>query len=247
MRKALLGFFILGVFNQSISQAEGEKLVASSGKSKVTLVELYSSESCSSCPPADKWISGLESRQDLWVKFVPIVFHVDYWNHLSWKDELSSSDMTARQIAISKTWARPAVYTPAVMLNGAEWQDWRESKLDSHLPQASSELTLKIIQNPKGLFSVQVSGQKAGVKYIVHLARLGVGMSSKITNGENSGKTLKHNFVVLDWQNQNLDSTLKTTPINLIANKKTATQYAVVAWIEEVGHHVALQATGAYL
>jgi len=233
--------------SHSVSQAASEKIIAESGTSKVALLELYSSESCSSCPPADQWISNFVSHKDLWLTFVPVVFHVDYWNHLSWKDELSSSDMTARQMAISKTWTQPAVYTPAVILSGVEWRAWRESKLESLLVKDSSNLALDIVQDPNGLFRVQVSGQTPGVKYIVHIAKLGMGMSSGITDGENSGKTLSHSFVVLDWQNQNLGPTSVTHPVEFAANKHRVEKYAVVAWIEEVGRHIALQSTGAFL
>jgi hypothetical protein len=247
----LVAFIFMG-FIQSVSKAETLKIIASSGKSKVTLVELFSSESCSSCPPADNWISGLESHKDLWSKFVPIVFHIDYWNHLSWKDELSSSEMTARQVAISKTWLYPSVYTPAVVLSGAEWRGWRESKLDAQLSNAASGLVLQIVKNSKGQFQVKVSGQKTGTKYTVNLAKIGMGISTKITDGENSGKTLNHNFVVLDWQKQILNSSqLQTNPIDFLTTnlklKKAAQKFAVVAWIEEVGQPIALQATGAYL
>lgn len=152
MRNKLIHVAVLigCIFSHSVSQAQGEKIIAASGTSKVILVELYSSESCSSCPPADEWISKLESHRDLWSKFVPVVFHVDYWNHLSWEDELSSSDMTARQMAIAETRTRPAVYTPAIMLSGVEWPGWRESQLENRLANDSSNLTLNIVLQATG-------------------------------------------------------------------------------------------------
>jgi hypothetical protein len=232
--------------SHSVAQTADEIIIAASGTSNVALLELYSSESCSSCPPADQWISTFVSHKDLWSRFVPVVFHVDYWNHLDWKDELSSSDMTARQVAISKTWTQPAVYTPAVILGGVEWRGWRESKLERLLVSDNSRLALEIVQDPAGLFRVRVSGQTPGVRYIVHIAKLGMGMSSRITDGENSGKILSHSFVVLDWQNQNLE-TASITPVKFSTDKHRLEKYAVIAWIEEVGRPIALQATGAFL
>lgn len=240
-------FFLLCLASHSPARAESEKIIAASGSSKVNLLELYSSESCSSCPPADQWVSEFESDKELWHKFVPVVFHVDYWNYLSWKDEFSSSDMTARQVAISKTWSRPSVYTPAVILDGAEWPNWREAPLNGKLVNNGSKLTLIIVQNSAGLFRVKVTGLSPGAKYIVHLAKLGMGITSKITDGENSGKTLKHNFVILDWQNQNLGSAAETNFLKFAKSTQKAKKFAMVAWIEEVGRHKALQATGAYL
>lgn len=249
MIKQGLSILILGIsfLVSTTAGAAGDRVIASSGTNKVTLIELFSSESCSSCPPADLWVSSLESRKDLWSKFVPVVFHVDYWNHLNWKDELSSSKMTARQVAVSKTWAHPSVYTPAVVLSGKEWRGWRNSKLESQLITDSSQISLKILQNEKGQLSVLASGLKGNRKYTVHLAKLGIGLSSKVTDGENSGKTLGHSFVVLDWQNQNLNPDLKMAAFDFGPTKKIAKKYAVVAWIEESDQPIALQATGAYL
>ena len=244
MEMAVLAFSFV---KHAPALAEGDKIIAASGTSKVTLFELYSSESCSSCPPADQWVSKLESHKDLWSKFVPVVFHVDYWNHLSWKDKLSSSEMTTRQIAISKTWARPSVYTPGVIINGSEWPMWRDSTLTSRLIKESSKITLNIIQTSTGSFQVQVSGRTPGVNYVVYLAKLGVGIRSKIDDGENSGKILTHNFVVLDWHKQSRGSVSVTNPLKFAANKQKAKKNAVVAWIEEVGRYSALQATGAFL
>src|SRR5271154_7473575 len=93
-------FAVLGIgclVGQAASPAE-RTLIASSGTSRVQLLELYSSESCSGCPPADAWVSELKEKSDLWKHVVPVVFHVDYWNYLGWKDGLSSDTMTKRQV-----------------------------------------------------------------------------------------------------------------------------------------------------
>ena len=63
--------------------------LAQSGPLKVALLEVYSSEGCSSCPPAEEWVSRLSHRSGLWSEFVPVVFHVDYWDSLGWKDALA--------------------------------------------------------------------------------------------------------------------------------------------------------------
>ena len=63
-----------------------EPLVFESGEARTMLVELFTSEGCSSCPPADAWISQLKESPDLWKKIVPVAFHVDYWNNLGWRD-----------------------------------------------------------------------------------------------------------------------------------------------------------------
>src|SRR6266581_5068954 len=68
-----------------------------SGEARTMLVELFTSEGCSSCPPADAWISQLKESPDLWKKIVPVAFHVDYWNNLGWRDRFAKPEFTARQ------------------------------------------------------------------------------------------------------------------------------------------------------
>ena len=145
---------VLSILFGQLSHANDKTLLAASGPSKVQLVELYSSESCSSCPPADQWISGLKDESGLWKKFVPVVFHVDYWNHLGWKDGLSSQLMTKRQINISRLWPSPAVYTPAVVVDGKEWRDWRNAK-QGFLPSSGKYqgIALEIYKESNSSFS----------------------------------------------------------------------------------------------
>src|SRR6476661_2706945 len=68
-----------------------------SGDTQNSLIELFTSEGCSSCPPAEKWLSAFKSNPDLWKKIVPVAFHVDYWNHLGWRDRVSTPEVTQRQ------------------------------------------------------------------------------------------------------------------------------------------------------
>src|SRR6202020_1540486 len=68
-----------------------------SGPQRVALLEVYTSEGCSSCPPAESWLSELKGSQGLWNEFVPVAFHVDYWNNLGWKDRFSDKQYTERK------------------------------------------------------------------------------------------------------------------------------------------------------
>src|SRR5271170_3697451 len=87
-----------------------------SGTEAPHLVELFSSEGCSSCPPADRWLSSLRQNESLWKSFVPLEFHVDYWNQLGWVDRNSKSAFTQRQRQYAQSWNRDTVYTPGVVL-----------------------------------------------------------------------------------------------------------------------------------
>ena len=100
-----------------------------SGPQQTALVELYTSEGCSSCPPAEAWMSRLQGDPGLWKKFVPIAFHVDYWDRLGWRDRFSSRQWTERQSRYAALWQSESVYTPAVVLSGKELRNW--SGIDS--------------------------------------------------------------------------------------------------------------------
>jgi len=228
------------------TQAAG--LIATSGANRVQLLELYSSEGCSSCPPADRWVSQLKGKPELWRRFVPVVFHVDYWNSLGWKDGFSSDLMTQRQVDISHLWARPQVYTPAFVLDGKEWRDWRNANSD-HFPRPdeASGIKLSIYQEKTGEFKVTGEGHKINQNYILRFAQLGMNISSDVTNGENAGQLLEHNFVVLAWQSRAVHGKQLAETFRLTASGQKATKFAVVAWIEEEGKPLPLQAVGGDL
>src|SRR5262245_51684991 len=95
-----------------------------SGETQGTLIELFTSEGCSSCPPAEKWLSELKSNQELWKKIIPVAFHVDYWDRLGWRDRFAKPEFTSRQQHYAATWGGDSVYTPGFVVNGKEWQRW---------------------------------------------------------------------------------------------------------------------------
>ncbi len=77
-----------------------------SGPEQTALIELYTSEGCSSCPPAEAWMSHLKDDPGLWKQFVPIAFHVDYWDRLGWRDRFSSKRWTERQGRLRRALAK---------------------------------------------------------------------------------------------------------------------------------------------
>lgn len=92
------------------------------GPKKVQLLELFTSEGCSSCPPAEASLSRLVNDSRLWREFVPVAFHVDYWDRFGWKDPFASVEWTKRQQTYAENWKAETVYTPAFVLNGREWR-----------------------------------------------------------------------------------------------------------------------------
>jgi len=100
---------------------------AKSGTQSTPLLELYTSEGCSSCPPADKWMSSIAGSGFTADKVVPLAFHVDYWDYIGWKDRFGKAEYSNRQRQAAKHDFAAFVYTPQVMLNGTDFRDWQQS------------------------------------------------------------------------------------------------------------------------
>jgi hypothetical protein len=111
--------------------AHGGQCVARSGPHTAALVELYTSEGCSSCPPADRWLSSLASGGDGPQRVVPLALHVDYWDYIGWKDARRESPL--RQRKLSQLQRLALVYTPQVMLQGRDFRGWGTPAFDDEV------------------------------------------------------------------------------------------------------------------
>lgn len=177
-----------------------------SGPRTAAVVELYTSEGCSSCPPADRWLSGLAAAASSG-RIVPLAFHVNYWDYIGWKDAFASERATARQRAIQKAAAARYVYTPQVVLAGRDYTGWRGSAwaeaveaVQRRPAQASIELTVRT--DPARGIEVASVAQATGARaddLIVLVAATQNGLASRVTAGENRGERLAHDFVVRDF------------------------------------------------
>ena len=221
-------------------------LIGSSGTKRVQLLEVFSSEGCSSCPPADQWVSNLAHRADLWKNFVPVVYHVDYWNNLGWKDQWSSPEMTARQRSLASRWPEEAVYTPAMIVDGQQWLGWRRAD-QPNVPGPNSGIEISLYKTGASTVAVTVKGQKPGHQYRLRIAELGMSRVSKVTRGENSGQELKHDFVLLNWSSQGLKSGESEVTFHLEKAPGPSEKLSLAAWIEDEQNPAALQATGGPL
>src|SRR5471032_2832661 len=100
------------------TQAHAVQCTAKSPEKTIALVELYTSEGCDSCPPADRWLSSLGPRGFAPDKVVPIALHVDYWDYIGWKDPYARQLHSARQRRMAQLARAAMVYTPQVLLQG---------------------------------------------------------------------------------------------------------------------------------
>ena len=107
----LLAILAICAFSQS---ALAEPISLTSSNHRVGLLELYTSEGCSSCPPADRWVSSLKDDPRVWKDLVPVAFHVDYWDYIGWRDQFASAAFSRRQQEYARQGAIDSVYTPAL-------------------------------------------------------------------------------------------------------------------------------------
>jgi len=178
---------------------------AQSGPQIVPLLELYTSEGCSSCPPADKWLSALNTAS---IKVTPLAFHVDYWNYIGWQDRFSKAEYSNRQRKIATFNSAGFVYTPQFVLNGKDFKGWDNSRLrqaaeKSKQQLARAQLQLDFVPLSNGDISLHAiaSAQENDVakQSDIFIALYENTLVSKINAGENNGKELKHDYVVRDF------------------------------------------------
>lgn len=230
--------------------AGAQPLTFQSPQRQTALLELYTSEGCSSCPPAEAWLSNLKNKDGLWTEFVPVAFHVDYWNHLGWRDKLSSEEFSRRQNDYAAAWSAQNIYTPEFVLNGKEWSNWLGHR-GIQSPSANSAGILQVSSmDGKHWQANFVPIQKGVGDYEVTAALLVSDLGFDVTAGENSGRHLDHDFAALS---------LITRPLGAGSNgyqgafiidnhpREITGHLALAAWVSRAGSLEPLQAIGGWL
>jgi len=218
-----------------------------SGPARVGLLELYTSEGCSSCPPAESWFSGLAGNDALWKDVVPVAFHVDYWDYLGWRDVFASSAFSERQRDYAERWNSDQIYTPGFVLNGAEWRGWGDH---ASLPGAAGNAGTLALEMAKAGGTVRFTPGGTFTGGLAHVVLLGSGVTSKIKAGENKGRTLTHDFTVLDYQHAPLEQQNGAWVGRGVLLRRPGTvkpaRYAVAVWVTDETN-TPLQAAGGWL
>jgi hypothetical protein len=231
----------------SFSSAHAVEL--DSGDKQVALVELFTSEGCSSCPPADRWLSTLRNDTRLWKSVVPIAFHVDYWDYIGWPDRFAVPAHAQRQRVHREVGNVHSVYTPGFVVAGQEWRGWFRNP-DLRLEQQPSAGRLRV-KVSKSQLSVQYkpTGLTQSADLELTFALLGMGLNTTVKAGENDGRNLAHDFVVLHTQRWKMqpgaDGFVVMEKIRL--PRTEAKELAVALWVSETGTQKPLQATGGLL
>jgi hypothetical protein len=170
-------------------------VLASAEPRTPVLVELFTSEGCSSCPPADAALAELARSQNVrGAEVIPLELHVDYWNSLGWADPFSAPEFTARQEAYAHAHGGDGLYTPQVVVDGTDSAVASGSNLRRAVEHA--------VRRPKATLELEVSDASPGIEVKVRVptgisGRLAVALSeanlsSRVERGENSGRTLSH-------------------------------------------------------
>lgn len=174
------------------------------------LVELFTSEGCSSCPPADKLLSEIVDTSVEGVELIGLSFHVDYWDYIGWEDPYASKDFTKRQRTYARKFYSSQVYTPQMVVNGkyefvgsnkSKWKSLLSELKDEREGYSFDQATVLIKENE---LILDVSS-KDSRDVILNAALVERGLSQDVTRGENRGKILKHDNVVRSFQSRQFD------------------------------------------
>lgn len=204
MMKNLLAVVVMGTLGMSESAIAAE-CSAKSGAQTVPLLELYTSEGCSSCPPADKWLSGLKPDSN---QVIPLAFHVDYWDYIGWKDRFAKAEYSERQRKTAAFAGTGYVYTPQFVFNGRDFKGWDDSRLNQRIEATQklasrANLSLVAVTQANGEITLTASAQAvkpADAKNAdVFVAIYENKLASQVNAGENSGRGLKHDYVVREF------------------------------------------------
>ncbi|MCB5197911.1 DUF1223 domain-containing protein [Loktanella sp. TSTF-M6] len=180
-----------------------------------TVVELYTSQGCSSCPPADRLLAQMADRDDV----IAIALHVDYWDYIGWTDDLARPEYTQRQRAYAQRWNAKNVYTPQMVIAGAVGVVGSDpgavmNAMAVHRNTASP-IALEVLRRGDGL---HISARAIGdvpAQALVQVVSLTHSVTRNIERGENAGKTIDYRNVVTGWQNAGIWTTAQPARLSV--------------------------------
>ena len=216
MQKKLTNITLCAAMMAITFGASAATCTAQSGAQRATVLELYTSEGCDSCPPADRWLSNQKSSPVAGL-LVPLAFHVDYWDNLGWKDPFGSPENTRRQHAQAGFSGAKFVYTPQFLRDGKDWR--RSGNVLSDRRDAAASIEMELNHPKQGPWSVsaKVRALTPNPAAEVWLAVYENNLESRVNAGENRGETLRHDFVVRQ----------KYGPLPLAADGRLAVNQAI--------------------
>ncbi len=230
--------------------AVAQQLAFSSSGNQTQLVELYTSQGCSSCPPAERLLSEQLGNKKLWEDIIPIAFHVDYWDYLGWKDIYSKASFSDRQRNHYQFGNVRSVYTPGFVVDGKEWRGFFRGRDFPANQSGGGNLTLNWDSTSHNAIANYES--KARQAKYCYFAVLGFEQGVAIQSGENRGLKIDQNFVALQVQKKAINNAVDANQcqVNLQVVEHEAVKglqkRAIVSWVTDASERP-LQATGGWL
>ena len=222
----------------------------------IALIELYTSEGCNSCLPADQWVSRLDRSGYNADQVVPLALHVDYWDRLGWKDRFASARFSERQRALATLSRSRVVYTPGVFLNLREFRSWDSPSQLRHAVQAvnakpaSADIRLELDPLAPAAAQLPVRASfklKPGAparQPQAFIALYESKLSTDVKAGENGGVTLHHDYVVREWIGPiDVDGTAQFKKTLALDREWITKHLGVAAFVQDFGNGEILQAT----
>jgi hypothetical protein len=202
MKRQVKAMLALALLSPTLAGASCD---VTSGPKTTALVELYTSEGCSSCPPADERLSQFPSRDYGSVQVVPISLHVDYWDNLGWKEPFAQPQFSDRQSWLVHANGHKTVFTPHFFVSGIEVRDWRANLVDElkrvNAQAAGATIHLRSEASGQGalVVSASASAPVSSDPLALFVAVTEDKLISNVSAGENRGVTLHHDHVVRQW------------------------------------------------
>ncbi|WP_372799242.1 DUF1223 domain-containing protein [Pontiella sp.] len=219
--------------------ASAQERIFESPARQVSLIELYTSEGCSSCPPAEEKLNTYADHKGLWSEFVPVAFHVDYWNYIGWDDRFSKPEFSTRQRQYSKHWKARTIYTPCFVINGTATRH--------PVPKAGKQKpgTLRAVLNGNRL-AVTFNPEQNHTALTAWAAPLSGKVTTAVKAGENRGRTLEHCFVALDLDQIPMTEARGVWTAEIKLNTALPAS-ALAIWISDGRNLRPIQAAGGWL
>ncbi len=213
-----LSFFIgKKTTNQPNESSNNQSKIINNQSTGVAVLELYTSEGCSSCPPADDVLRGVATQDNVFA----LAFHVTYWNRLGWKDSFSQKIFDDRQYNYGARFKKDGVYTPQLVVNGTEeFVGSRKNQAENAIKKALAtpikvqiELS-KVLKDKDIQIKYKLTGDNKDA--VMNFVVIESNFSTKVMRGENEGLTLKHDNVVRDFETteaKNTEGVLEIFPL----------------------------------
>jgi len=204
------------------------------------VVELFTSEGCSSCPPADELVAKIEKESQGQPVYI-LAYHVDYWNRLGWKDVFSSADFSKRQNDYARYLKLGSIYTPQIVVNGktefvgSEEGTLRKAIKSSLQKPSASQLTLNVQSFDKGTAKIKYNTEAADKNTVLQIAILQKNAQTKVERGENKGRTLSHVQIVRNLQSVPLSGSAGLVNVALPGGFDTKT-WEIVGLLQNTGN-----------